>query len=305
VKRIGPWSAFRTGFARCLQQWPLWLLFCVVLVAVSGLLLWPLERTLAQAIGHRLAAGEIARGIPGWLAAETLRQVREQPDRFAAPLATAGLTFPAWPFLMALPFGLLSAGALPLYAAAGRRTDWRLFGRGLGRWAGSFALLLLLEVVLFELSIFLLLALTAVVLVATRGTALWVLILTAPILAAVIVLIPWWFEYARALAVVQQERHVFHLLGTAWGFLFRNLGPAAGLALFNFLLPILPTLLYLLLTLPLPSSWWVGRVFIQQLFVFGLIGTRLVRLASEVCLVQGRGKQARQEGRSIVESAAV
>lgn len=294
MKGIGPWSAFRAGFARVIQQWPLWILFYLVLAVLGGLLLSPLLRLVVRELGHRLAAVSASRGAPGWLLAEMARPVLERPERVLAGLRVAVRTLPAWPFVLALPFILLSAGALPLYAA-GRRRDWSLFRHGVRHWAGPFTFLLLLEVLLLELSVLLVLALTWLALRTTYGRALWVLVLAAPVLAALAVLIPWWFEYARALAVVQRKRHARRLLGEACSFLLRNLGPAAGLALFNFLLPILPGLLYLLLVLLLPGSWWMGRVIVQQLLVFALVGTRLVRLASEVCLVQGRGQQPQPE----------
>jgi hypothetical protein len=289
----GAWWAFRAGLARALRCWPVMLLFYGALVLVASLLLMPLARMLIGWIGHNLAASEIAQGLPGWLVAEWPGSLI-QPGKVLQPLSDwfplVLLTLPVWPFLLAVPSTLLSAGAIAAYTTATPRTDWRRLGRGLARYAPAFLLLLLVEVTLYELALLATILLTALVIIVTGS--LWGLLAAAPLLAIGIVVIPWWFEYARTLAVVEERRNVFQALGRAFNFLTHHLGPAAALAIYHFLLTLLPYLPFFLLTWLLPASWWGGWVLLQQALILTLVAARLVRMAGQVALVQARAPAA-------------
>ncbi len=281
------WQAFRAGLRRALRHWPLLLLFFAATLLVSGLVLLPIARALFDWAGHRLAAWDLAQGLPGWLIAES-------PDVLMAPgkAGEAGdaillvlLGTPVWPFLLSLLPTLLSAGALPVYAG-GEGPAGRRFARGLWRYGPTFLLLLFLEAALYELSLLLTIILS--VLAAWATGSLWGILIVTPLLAAVVALVPWWFEYARTVAVVEGERRIFRALGRGFSFLRRNLGPAAALALLHFLLTLAPYLLYLPLDRAWPADWWVGTVALQQALVAMILGTRLARMAGQVALVQAR-----------------
>jgi hypothetical protein len=279
------WWAFRAGLEETLRRWPIAVLFYVVLVLLAGLLLLPLVQGLVAWIGHRLAAGDLAEGLPGWL----LIEMGFQPPAFLVPgLRLALFTLPAWPFLMALPFIVLSGGALSVYAGGPVKSLGKQFWQGVARYALPFALVLFLEVVALEI----VLGLTLLVTVALAFTGtIWAPLIPLPFVVAVLMVLLWWFEYARVEAVVEQERRAFRFLGRSALFLRHNLGPAAGLALLNFLLGLLPYLPYYLLLYLLPAEWWGVQVLLQQLLILALLGTRLARLGGQVRLVQSRGRR--------------
>jgi len=311
------WSAFRAGVGRTLRSWPLVLLFYAALVLLSGLILLPIARALVDWIGHNLAAWEVAEGLPPWLIIEGLTNLVQDPNAASPagdwPLLLL-LSLPAWPFVLAIPSTVLSAGAIAVYAgnaplalpistgvdaapddrSTGNdrdgngvpRTDWKRLGAGLLRYTPSFLLLLFLEVTLYELA--LLLTVLLAVLVVAVSQNVWSILLTTPILALVVVAIPWWFEYARTLAVVREQRNVLRALKEAWTFLLRNLGPAAALALYHFALLLLPYLLSFLLARIVPGTWWALQLVYQQAIVMILLATRLARMAGQIVLVQGR-----------------
>lgn len=292
MRQIGPWTAFRAGLTLALRYWPLWLLLYAVLMVLAGLLLLAVEPILIDWIGHRLAAWELADGLDAWLMTETLRQLAEEGGLPGVGGGRGGLvllSLPAWPFLLSLPFATLGGGILALYRDAALKIDWGHFWTEAGRYAPPFILLLFLEVLLLEgvslLCLILIGFLFSVAGLVAGATGGFIAIL---LLAAMYLLVPWWFTYARIIAVVDRRRHIWRALGQAVAFLWKHLGPVAGLDLINFLLPIGFTLLYSLCRLPLPRSWWVALVLLQQLLMIGRIGTRLVRLSSETVLVQGR-----------------
>jgi len=270
-----------------LRYWPLVLLFYAALLLLSGLLLLPLARALLGWLGHNLAAAEVAEGLPAWLVVEELMALVRDPVA-AGPAGDWPffllLSLPAWPFFLALPSTILSAGAIAVYAGDTPRTDWRRLGRGIVRYAPLFILLLFMQVALYELALVLTVLLTVLVVVVSGSP--WSILLVTPLLALFIVAIPWWFEYARVLAVVEDQRHAFRALGRAGAFLSRRLGPAAVLALYHLVLLLLPYLLSFLLTSLVPNRWWVLLIVVQQATVLLLLAARLARLAGQVALVQ-------------------
>ena len=291
-RRRGAWWSFWTGLRQTLRCWPLCILFYIVLALFAGLLLLPLAKAMIDWIGYRLAAHEMAAGTASWLAVETIWQ-----PRAGALLGLLLLSLPAWPFLLSLPFTILSGGALDLYAADLPRIQWKRFWRRTGSFALPFIGLLLLEVVFLELG--LLLGVAAILAVYVFTGSEIVALLPALLLAALLVLVPWWIEYARVVAVLRHDRNIPRALGRSAVFLRRNLNPAAGLALLSFVLYLVPYAPYYLLSWLLPGAWWPGHILLQQLLVFVAVGTRLARLAAQVRLVQARG------GRVAADAAVV
>lgn len=300
----GSWWAFWSGLCLALRHWPLVLLFYLALAVLAVLVVLPLQQVLVRHFGHSLAAWEVAEGMPAWLVGQI---AREAPAQSATIAETAGwlvLSLPAWPLVFSLPFAVLSGGALKAYATDSRKGFWP----AVARYLGSFTLLLVLETAIMEVTVVLGLFLggaaagalavfglrtasgaLSTVLLVLAGIVLTLLVL---VLVALLLLIPWWFEYARALAVVQGQRHVLRILGQSAAFLRRNLGPAAGLALFSFLLVFVPYVPYGMLTVLVPTAWWPMHMLLQQLLIVAIIGTRLARMAAQVRLVQARGQVA-------------
>lgn len=286
--RVNAWQAFRAGLRRALRCWPLLLVFFAATLVVAALILLPVARALVDLAGRRLAAWDLAEGLPGWLIAESLGEIT-RPSAATERAISAGmlalLGLPVWILMLSVLPTLLSAGAIPVYSG-GEGPAGRRFARGLWRYGPTFLLLLFLETALYELSLLLTVLLTALAVLITGS--LWGTLLATPLLAAVVVFIPWWFEYARTLAVVEGQKRAFRALGHGFSFLRHNLGPAAALALLHFFLSLLPYLPYLLLTNVWPAGWWVGTVVLQQLLIAAILGARLARLAGQVALVQGR-----------------
>lgn len=294
-----PWTAFRAGLARMVRAWPLVVLFYAAAALLAGLILLPAARALTGWIGYNLTAAEIAGGLPAWVIIEELMSLTPA----AGGAAPAGdwpffllLSLPAWPLLLAVPATILSAGAIAVYAGAAPRAagavseggerPWKRMGSGLRRYACPFLLLLLLEVVLYELALLLTVLLTVVVVIVTGS--LWSILAVTPILALVIALLPWWFEYARTIAVVAGQRNVWRALGRSWTWIWHNLGPAAALALYHLLLLLAPYLLSFGLNRVVPGAWWGARIVVQQAVVAAVLGVRLARMAGQVALVQSR-----------------
>ncbi len=296
MNRPRPWAAFGSGLLQAIRQWPLWLPFYGLLLLLAGLLLWPLEKGLVDLLGHRLAAWEVADGVDVWWLTEALLGPgQESAGSLAAQVFF--LLLPAWPFFLSLPFTLLSGGLLNALAGSDR-TDWRRFGEGVRRYAGPFTLLLLLEVAALEVGLFLLIILAVVLLqvVGLPGGILVAGLVLVCLGVGLFLLLPWWFGYARVFAVLEKRRHVLQVLGRSGAFLWRNLGPAAGLELGLFFLLLLWSLLYALLKAPLPGTWWPALILLQQVAVLGRIGIRVVRFAGEVYLVREAAPSAEEAG---------
>ncbi|MEJ5311764.1 MAG: hypothetical protein WHX52_18535 [Anaerolineae bacterium] len=189
------------------------------------------------------------------------------------------LAFPIW-VLARLIWTWLEGGTLAEYAA-GQPLSWRAFAQAGWRWFGAFLTLNLLGAVLVGGvgGVALLLA----VFVYMRSPALgWVIAGAGLALAG---LIATWTEVARAVALTQNQRGVFQVLGAAARAMVRQALPLAalvggGLALYG--------LLYLAhrwLVDLLPLHWWLPTLLIQQAYTIVRLGIRLARQAGQVGLV--------------------
>jgi hypothetical protein len=282
---------------------------------MAGLLLLPLEGALLDWLGRRTAAWDLADGLDLWMVLETALQIADQGGllEMAGPWSIIILiSLPAWPFVLSLPFALLSGGVLQVLSlstatpgsvsqssgetvrdANGPRgpspTHWHRFWQGSRRYARPFTLLSLLETLLVEASLVFLAAILGLSLAVGGMVGMLAGAIVAIVFGVALVLaIPWWFGYARVIAVVEEERRVLRLLSRSASFLWKNLGPAAILDLLNVPLAWLLLLLHQLLALPIPQSWWIALFLLQQTHIFGRVGARVVRMSSELRLVQGR-----------------
>ncbi len=324
TRPVGAWKAFWIGLRQAPRHWPYLLLFYAALVFVSGLLLVPLLGVVATWIGRRMAVAELASGPSPVL---MLAAGREAWGPVAPFLGKLFSRYQDWPTILSAPFGLLSlalslpfnllsAGVIALFAeSADRRIEGgtveqlsaeaverlreepdrqagakisprgrrrKIFWRAVSRWTPLFLLLLAIEVGLMVGLVWLTFWTTLEAVRAT-GNPL-VLLPPLPVLAAILILVPWWFEYARVVAVLSEKKNVLWIVGRSAAVLWRRMGAAALLAIFSFLLPLVFYLVYLLVSLLLPA--WFPPFFPQQLFILALVGTRLARIGAQVELLR-------------------
>lgn len=93
------------------------------------------------------------------------------------------------------------------------------------------------------------------------------------------------FDYARIKTAVEDNRNVLKSTLGAFGFVFRHPGSSLGLYYLIFLVNIGITVIYILLKEFLSQSSWPGVLiafFIQQLFIFAIIGLRCWLYSSQM-----------------------
>jgi hypothetical protein len=190
------------------------------------------------------------------------------------------LALPVW-VLVRLIWTWLEGGTLAEYAAP-QPLSWRAFAQAGWRWFGVFLALNLIGAVLVVVigGAALLLTVFAYMLTPALGWAIGAAGL------AVAGLIATWIEMARAVALTQNERRVFHALGGAARALFRQAAPilalaAGGLALYGVLY-----LAHRWLMDILPLRWWLVTLLIQQAYTIIRLGIRLTRQAGQVGLLK-------------------
>lgn len=283
------WSAFRRGLALA-RRYPLLLGLLYAANLLAALLLAALPAlVLSQEAGHRPAIAEAVDGLDAWLFVETLAQPPEGQD-LTQGVATAVLLglFIALilPFAAWLPAAFLNGGLLLIYHEAPRPCRWRQFLWGGWHWWGAFLTLGLVQA-LGGVLILGVAAVAAALLSALLGAwAAWFAALLGG-LAALLGL--GWLEWARILAVAEDERNPFLALGRAARFLLRRPLPVAGLYGLSLLLAGLLHAVYRLGLLPLlPPQPWLLVLAVQQTFVLGRLAIRLARLAGGLALAGDR-----------------
>ncbi len=210
---------------------------------------------------------------------------------FAANLDTAGpaetliaVALLALPVVWLLVRGLwlfAEGGTLVTYARAIAPT-WRDFLEGCWRWFGTFILLGAIWFVLVALLLGAALALGFLV------RSLWrpagTLISGA---VALMVAICWiWFEVARAVAVVWEEKHALRLLRIAAGVVRRRSLTLLGLSAALLALRLLLAWISGALSRMVPFSWWLADLLLQQSIQIAVVGLVLARRAGEVGIVR-------------------
>ena len=189
------------------------------------------------------------------------------------------LALPVW-VLVRLIWTWLEGGTLTEYAAV-QSLSWGAFARAGWRWFGVFLALNLIGAVLVVTigGAALLLAIGAYMLAPALG---WATGVAGLVVAG---LIATWIEIARAVALTQNERRVFHALGGAARALFRQVAPfaalvGAGLALYGLLFLVHRWFMDIL-----PLHWWLPTLLIQQVYTIVRLGIRLTRQACQVGLL--------------------
>ncbi len=287
MKRIGAWQAFCRGVALVVRWWPLVLVFYGTLLLLSLAVLVPAEQVLLRTLGYRLASHELADGVDAWLVAGVLRTAWHDPDALVAFLRPILRTLPAWPLLANLPFVALSAGALSVYSGDAQRL-WNAFASGLARWGPSFVGLLLVEVVLLEGALGATVGLLAWAYTRAPSLGLGLTLPATLLLTAFLLLLPWWFGYARVWIAVNGRANLLRGIIGGWRFLWGNLGAASVLELLLLACLLVVAAVHLLANRLIPGDRWCARVVVDQLLVATLVGIRLVRLASQAGLLAGR-----------------
>ncbi len=194
------------------------------------------------------------------------------------------LAVPAW-ILARLVWTWLEGGTLAEYAAA-QTLSWREFMQAGWRWFGVFLALNLSGAAMVGVigGAALLLAVFAYMFAPALG---WTV---AGVGVALAGLVATWIESARAVALTQNQRGVFHALGGAARAMVKQALPLAalvggGLALYG--------LLYLAhrrLVDALPLRWWVLTLLVQQTYTIARLGIRLARQAGQVGLLARRAR---------------
>jgi hypothetical protein len=292
---VNGWDAFRVGLSRLLRyRQVLLLLFGVNLLSALLLAVLP-AAGLAAEFGHRPAMRQAADGVDAWLVIETLMaplsstvlagEGWSELTRWLRQATAVGLaTLAALPLLAWVSAAFLSGGVLLTYVEASHPFRWRRFLWGCSHWFGAFLLLGALQA-LASGALFVSLVGIAVGAIAAVGRWLtWVVVL---LLAAVAGLWLAVTECTRILAVVGQTRNILRAFGGAVRFVFRHF-PALG-GLYGLALALLASLHALYrwgLMARLPLKWWPVVLLVQQAFILGRLGARLVRLAGGVALVR-------------------
>ncbi len=272
VGRSAPWSAYLERVIGRPRGWVfLYLLTLIPSLVLAPLLAlpalaWSRHPLFREALDERSLDGLLAFFNPG------------SGDAGLASTATviALILLPlAW-LVVRLLWLLVEGGVLESYAApvpltggefwrACRRWFWPFLGLNL---LGSVALLLFGGAALF-------LYIMGVQIVSALQWPLLVLLLPLILLAT-------WVEVARAVAVAQDDRHIFRALGGAWRVIFRRLGAVAILVLGSLLLYGLLFLAHTAAIRAIDVSLWALSFAVQQFYVLARMGVRLARQAGEV-----------------------
>lgn len=189
------------------------------------------------------------------------------------------LALPVW-ILARLIWAWLEGGTLAEYAAA-QTLSWRAFAKAGWQWLGVFLALNLIGAVLIIVigGVTLLLAIAAYLLAPALGWAIGIAGL------AVAGLVATWIEVARAVALTQNQRGVFHALGSAARALFRQASPLMALVVGGLALYGLLFLAHRGLMDTLPLHWWLPTLLVQQAYTLLRLGIRLARQAGQVGLL--------------------
>ena len=85
------------------------------------------------------------------------------------------------------------------------------------------------------------------------------------------------FDYARIKTVFENQKNFFQATASAFGFVFKNIGPVLGLYFLLFVVNVAGSLLYLLVKGFIPQTGLMGIClifFLQQAFIFAVIWIR-------------------------------
>jgi len=298
------WPSFRLGLALAVRYRQVWLLLFAVNLA-AGLVLAVLPTlALTSVAGHSLALRDAADGLDAWFVLETmllpateaiLEGPGSEPELLPGlrQILLSGLVAAlALPLLAWLPSAFVNGGLLLTYADALRpvsegelppRFRWRRFLWGCWHWFGAFVLLGGIQGAVLLLLLAAGLAAAASV-AAANGVGSGAVLATAVALLGLVWLAL--MESTRALAVAGGTCHPLRAFGRACRFFFRRLPQLAGLYGLVLLLAAGLHALFRLGLLPLlPLDWWPLVLLIQQAFVFARLGTRLVRQAGLLALL--------------------
>jgi hypothetical protein len=291
---MNAWQAFRTGLHRATRYWQVWLavyaahlLAALVLVALPAL-------SLVSGPGHRPAIRYAADGLDAWLVIEILMspmslaalgETGMEPGMSPAlqeVLLVGLVTAAATSVLAWFLSSFLSGGLLLTYAEAPRAFRWRRYLWGCWHWFGTFLLLGVVQALGWAVT----LVPGAILVGAASSVGPWLAWLLVAVLGLALIL--WWVlvEYSRINAVAGETQNLFLALGRSARFLLRRPLAVAGLLLLSLIPAALLHGLFRYGLLPrLPLDLWFLVLLVQQIFILGRLGIRLVRLAGGMALV--------------------
>jgi hypothetical protein len=290
-------AAFRKGLSYTVHyKWVLLILFAVNLASASLLVALPALLLLEPA--HRPAIRQAADGIDAWLVAEIMMSplanaaIREgiepalSDGMQQALLLTLGIVV-VLPLLAWLPANFLSGGVMLTFSEAPQVFRLRRFLWGCWHWFGAFLLLSAVQGLVIMVVFIPAIIIAIIVITTAGGWSAWVVI---PLLIFLALLWLAVVECTRIAAVIGQTRNIFHALGQASSFIFRNFLAVAGLYGLALLPVILLHSLYHWGLRPhLPLSWWLLVLLAQQAFILARLWARLMRLAGATVLFQEKG----------------
>lgn len=284
-------------------------LLLVINFAFSLILAVPMYHSLKDSFGSSLAGDRMAEGFDFLWWEEYRDEAQGLEQTFTPSIIGKGAilnnlegliqlrVFDLPPVI--LVFGLLyiilhtflAGGILSLLKKADHKFSLRKFFKGAGSHFFRFFLLMLLSWVFFLIISKSVKGGLDSLLTGMRENGFsevapfyWGLVFSAVILF-LFLFIQMVFDYARIKVVLDDSGNVLASSVGAFGFVFRHLGSTLGLFYLLFIAQIAFTMIYILVQGIIPQASFAGVVlgfFVQQVFIFGLIGIRCWLYSSEM-----------------------
>ncbi|TFG69478.1 MAG: hypothetical protein E4H27_07125 [Anaerolineales bacterium] len=211
---------------------------------------------------------------------DTLIHIQDSDINLLFPLLAAFVACLVW-----LPVQLaaiwLEGGTLYSYTSE-KPVLWKSFLQACNRWFGFMLLSQSLGTLI-----------TGIILIVTAGMSVAVRAILSPLMWFVLgcgliltVLLDFWFETARAIAVTRNDKHLGHALHhSARLFIQEPITlPAFGVSAVAGMAALL--LLQRWINAAIPGSWWLLSLIVSQLIQFTRHGMRLLRRGGEVISVK-------------------
>jgi hypothetical protein len=243
----------------------------------------PLRSQLDRMIGHSLMGEEILKGTGWGVYIEFLTHYSKVISVTFLLLILAGVGY----LIISIFF---NGGILSHYVQNPDRFSFRFFFKGAAQWFGRFLKLFLWSIPYIMLTlciyVFINLGLTA----AAGDSEIWHFIMgltSFSILLFLFFLIQMAFDYAKIIAIDQDEKKMFKTSLMAWKWIIQHLGRALGLYYLVFLIGLVLWGIYITVGSILPKYSAIGIfvVFLwQQGFVLARITVRMLCFSSQTTL---------------------
>jgi hypothetical protein len=279
-----PFIAVARGAATVRRTWPIWLLLWALTLAFALTMVLPGAALLYVRLGHSLWASEMLGNFDPQSVSEFLGQTGSWPLMAAAPLAALALGT----YLLLVTF--FSGGALTIFCERQSPFAADTFWAGCGRNFWRLVRLLLVSLACYGLLAGINLGLGA------AGQKLWgegmaerPLVLfgwaRAGVTALLVLFLNMVFDYARIRLVAEDGRATLRTSCAALKFVLRHFGTTTGTYALICLLAAALATVYGLLSTALPRTalgWLLVVLLVQQAFVVGRVGVKLLFLAGQM-----------------------